>query len=132
MDAYKAQQEREMKMLTLQRRKLKLGELLRKERDQYQAELKGLSSQNYVRLEDMKERSETLRSAREEKRKQLADDKLYEHFRVNNPDLREVSEALKDIRCYLSLVHSAEAAYDVDFSESCDGLLQWCNVATEM
>ena len=109
MDAYKAQQEREMKMLTLQRRKLKLGELLRKERDQYQAELKGLSSQNYVRLEDMKERSETLRSAREEKRKQLADDKLYEHFRVNNPDLREVSEALKDDRRYLSLVYSAKA-----------------------
>ena len=91
MDAYKAQQEREMKMLNLQRRRLKLGELLRAERDQQQAELKGLSSQNYVRLEEMKDRSETLRSAREEKRKHLADEKLYEHFRANNPDLREVS-----------------------------------------
>lgn len=36
-----------------------------------QAELKGFSRDNYSRLEDMKERTDTLRSAREEKRKQV-------------------------------------------------------------
>ena len=41
---------------------------------------------NYDRLDYMKERSESLRSAREEKRKQVAEEKLYEHFRQNCPD----------------------------------------------
>ena len=45
---------------------------------------------NYDRLDYMKERSESLSSAREEKRKQVAEEKLYEHFRQNCPDIRKV------------------------------------------
>ena len=37
----------------------------------FQAELKGLSRANYERMEEMKERVDGLRSAREEKRKQV-------------------------------------------------------------
>lgn len=37
-----------------------------------QAELKGFSKDNYVRLDEMKERADTLRSAREEKRKNVS------------------------------------------------------------
>lgn len=53
--------------------------------------MRGMSLGNYERLDYMKERSESLRSAREEKRKQVADEKLYEHFRQNCPDIRKVS-----------------------------------------
>ena len=41
-----------------------------------QAELKGFSRGNYNRLEDMKDRAETLKSAREEKRKNVSLPKL--------------------------------------------------------
>lgn len=37
-----------------------------------QAELKGYSRDNYSRLDEMKERADTLRSAREEKRKNVS------------------------------------------------------------
>lgn len=55
------------------------------------AELKGFSLDNFDRLSEMKDRSESLRSAREEERKNIAEEKLYEHFRQNCPDLRKVS-----------------------------------------
>jgi len=38
----------------------------------------------------MKEKSETLKSAREEKRQRLAEEKYYELFRKNSPDIRQV------------------------------------------
>ncbi|KAL5016433.1 hypothetical protein ScPMuIL_006022 [Solemya velum] len=92
LDAYKSEQEKGLKALNLKRRRLKLAELLQRERDEYEAELKGYSRENYSRMEDMKDRVETLRSAREEKRKNLAEEKLFEHWRVNNPDLRKIEQ----------------------------------------
>ena len=47
----------------------------------------------------MKERSESLRSAREEERKQIADEKLYEHFRQNCPDIRKVCAINRHDNC---------------------------------
>lgn len=38
----------------------------------------------------MKDRSESLRSAREDERKTIAEEKLYDHFRQNCPDIRKV------------------------------------------
>lgn len=74
-----------------------MSQMLRDERDQYEAELRGLSKGNHLRMEDMRDRAENLRSAREEKRKNLAEEKLYEHWRQNNPDLRKIeSEMMKD------------------------------------
>lgn len=97
MDKYKAIQEKDEKGERLKRRRLKLGQMLREERNSWEAELKGFSRDNYSRLEDMKDRADTLRSAREEKRKQLAEEKLYEYWKLNNPDLRKIeSEQLKD------------------------------------
>lgn len=62
-----------------------------------QAELRGYSPDNYSRLSEMKERSESLRSAREEKRRGIAEEKLYEHFRQNCPDMRKVRDESNDI-----------------------------------
>jgi trichoplein keratin filament-binding protein len=41
-------------------------------------------------VDALKQRAETLRSAREDERKKVAQEKLYEHWRVNNPELREI------------------------------------------
>jgi trichoplein keratin filament-binding protein len=41
-------------------------------------------------VDALKQRAETLRSAREDERKKIAQEKLYEHWRVNNPELREI------------------------------------------
>ncbi|XP_053375365.1 trichoplein keratin filament-binding protein-like [Mercenaria mercenaria] len=95
--AYRKGKKEEEKKKNLQRRRMKLAQMLKEERDQYEAELKGYSRDNYSRLGEMKERAETLRSAREEKRKNIAQEKLYEHWRQNNPDIRKIeSEQLKD------------------------------------
>ncbi|XP_064620482.1 trichoplein keratin filament-binding protein-like [Lineus longissimus] len=97
MDAFGQQQEREIRALQLQRRRTKLAEMLQKERDQLEAEMHGVSKHNYIRLKDMKERTEELKSAREEKRQALAEELAYEHFKQNNPDLRRIeSDLLKE------------------------------------
>lgn len=41
-------------------------------------------------LEALKNRVEVLKSAREESRRKLAEQKLYENWRINNPELREM------------------------------------------
>nr|KAG5713133.1 hypothetical protein BaRGS_007660 [Batillaria attramentaria] len=83
--------------MKLKRRQEKLRELFLEESRSLEAELKGMSRQNYDRVEAMKERAEGLRSAREEKRKRIAEEKLYDHWQQNNPDIRQVqSELLKD------------------------------------
>ena len=77
-------------------------EMLKEERERLRAELAGLSPRGSESLEMMKERSDTLRSAREERRQGLADQKLVEHFRLNNPDLREV--CIAELKLYQKLV----------------------------
>ncbi|XP_077995697.1 trichoplein keratin filament-binding protein-like [Glandiceps talaboti] len=90
MDAFKKQHDRETKKNQLTSRRMKLQEMLRKERILYEAELKGLSAVNYERLESMKERSDELKSQKETARKQIADERLYDHWKKNNPDLRKI------------------------------------------
>ncbi|XP_076473107.1 trichoplein keratin filament-binding protein-like [Babylonia areolata] len=97
IDTFHKSCERDLKAMNLRRRQEKLKSLLMDESRQYEAELKGMSRMNYDRIEDMKDRAEGLRSAREEKRKQVAEEKLYEHWQKNNPDIRQVqSELMKD------------------------------------
>ncbi|CAK8692167.1 unnamed protein product [Clavelina lepadiformis] len=88
MDAYATLEEKNRKATALHKRRMKLQKLLCEENLRYEAELQRLSAGNYSRLQEMQERSENLKSAREEKRKQLAQEKLYEHWKENNPELR--------------------------------------------
>ncbi|XP_041347757.1 trichoplein keratin filament-binding protein-like [Gigantopelta aegis] len=97
MDAYKSLKEKEEKEKTLIRRRRQLTELYAYENKKYAAELRGYSTDNYDRLDCMRDRADQLKSAREENRKRLAEEKLYEHWRQNNHDIREVeSSLLKD------------------------------------
>lgn len=97
MDSHKKSCERDIKAIKLKRRQEKLRELLFDESRELEAQLKEMSRENYDRLDAMKERAEGLRSAREEKRKQIAEEKLYDHWQQNNPEMRQVqSELLKE------------------------------------
>ena len=75
--------------------------MLRQEREEQKEELSGLSLN--LDIDEMKERSETLRSAREERRQRVADEKLVEHVRVNNPDIRQVRTTGQKIFSFISL-----------------------------
>ncbi|XP_046839563.1 trichoplein keratin filament-binding protein-like [Xenia sp. Carnegie-2017] len=94
MDALDALYQKDRKTsLTAERRK-KLSELLLKEQKEYEIELQQLRFSQ--RGQEMKTRAETLKTAREERRKKTAKDKLYEHWKINAPELREIeSEKFK-------------------------------------
>eukprot|EP00057_Strongylocentrotus_purpuratus_P024674 XP_011679148.1 PREDICTED: trichoplein keratin filament-binding protein [Strongylocentrotus purpuratus] len=90
MDAFKSKHDKEIRARELKERRRRLQHMLSEERSQLEAELRGLSGDNYVRLQEMKSRSDDLKTGRESSRKQIADDKMYNHWRQNNPDLRKL------------------------------------------
>ncbi|XP_013068302.2 trichoplein keratin filament-binding protein-like [Biomphalaria glabrata] len=94
LNAYNESKDKDSKSSNLRRRRDKLALKIAEENKAFEAELKGLSKSNYERLEEMKFRVDDLKSAREEKRQKLAEEKLYQHWRENNPDLRKVESAL--------------------------------------
>lgn len=55
-----------------------------------QEELQALELGPEGRLSQMKVRSEELKGAREEERRKVAQDKLYQQWRSNNPEIRQV------------------------------------------
>lgn len=71
MDAVKRQGEKDLKAMRLERRRSQLKRLLKKETDMYEAELKGLSRSNFDRLEEMRDRSDEMKTARETDRKEV-------------------------------------------------------------
>nr|CAB3266871.1 trichoplein keratin filament-binding protein-like [Phallusia mammillata] len=94
MDAYASRDEKAKKAASLHRRREKLQKLLQDEADVFEAELRKLSLGNYSRIKEMKQKTEALKSAREEKRKQIAEEKMYEHWKENNPELRALESDL--------------------------------------
>ncbi|BFZ05393.1 hypothetical protein BsWGS_08432 [Bradybaena similaris] len=94
MDAYQASVEKDVKALNLKRRRDKLATLLAQENMVYEAELKSMSGSNIERLDEMRVRAAGLKSAREEKRQRVVEDKLYQHWMENNPDMRKAESQL--------------------------------------
>lgn len=93
-DEYQESVERDVKASNLKRRRDKLASLFKEENAVFTAKLRGLSVPNSSRLEEMKMRADDLKSAREEKRQKLAQDKLYEHWRENNLELRKAESEM--------------------------------------
>jgi len=97
MEAYSTLEEKHKKIEKLHRRRQKLGDLLFKEREAFKVELKNIRSTGSSRpqtIEELRERAESIKSAREEKRKQIAEEKLYEHWKENNADLQLLARNL--------------------------------------
>uniref|UniRef100_A0A670ZYB0 Trichoplein keratin filament-binding protein n=1 Tax=Pseudonaja textilis TaxID=8673 RepID=A0A670ZYB0_PSETE len=94
MEAHDRERLKEEAAAGLERRRRRLRELLWREREGLAAELRGLRSGGAAELEEKRQRSQELRSAREERRKQVAEDRLYDCWRKSSAKLREVSSEL--------------------------------------
>ncbi|XP_068127574.1 trichoplein keratin filament-binding protein [Hyperolius riggenbachi] len=94
MNAYHREKQKEEKRKNLERRREELRKMLQEERNLLEAELKELNTNREPDLTSMREKAEGLRSAREERRKQLAEELLFENWKKNNTKLREVESSL--------------------------------------
>jgi trichoplein keratin filament-binding protein len=101
MNAYTRQMEqtsheREEKRAALKVRQAKLKLLLQNELGNLECELKGNrvnGKDNQPTLDALKLKVDQIRSAKEKDRKKLAEEKIYQLWRENNPELRELESA---------------------------------------
>ncbi|XP_063171717.1 trichoplein keratin filament-binding protein isoform X2 [Candoia aspera] len=94
MEAHGRERLKAEKAAGLERRRRQLRELLFREREGLAAELRALRPGGGAGLEEQRRRGEELRSAREERRKQVAEERLYECWKNSSAKLREVSSEL--------------------------------------
>ncbi|XP_062310051.1 trichoplein keratin filament-binding protein [Osmerus eperlanus] len=97
MSAYHRDRLKEEKRSSLERRRERLKVLLQDETDQLEEELRKMVPDTSALARLLVEKTEDLRTAREERRKRLAQQLLKEHWKKNNSELRKVeSELHKD------------------------------------
>ncbi|EPQ06195.1 Trichoplein keratin filament-binding protein [Myotis brandtii] len=94
MHAYQREKMKEEKRRQLAARRERLQQLLLEEQDLLARELEELRLSMNLRENRIREQHRTLKSAREEQRKLMAEQLLYEHWRKNNPTLREIESDL--------------------------------------
>ncbi|XP_048582747.1 trichoplein keratin filament-binding protein [Nematostella vectensis] len=81
----------------LEERRKKLAELLLQEKTEYEEQLRDARLGESGKLIQMRDRAEELKSGKETRRKELAQQKLYEHWKQNAPELRQIeSEQFKE------------------------------------
>ncbi|UJR23972.1 hypothetical protein I4U23_026939 [Adineta vaga] len=91
-EVHRGQQEKEEKLNRLEQRRNRLAAILEDEKLQFQNELTSIRQSARASVPDMKMRAESLRSAREKERQAIAEEKLYEHWVANDPDLRSIEQ----------------------------------------
>lgn len=90
MHAYQREKMKEEKRKHLEARRERLQQLLLEEQDLLARELQELRLSMNLRERRIRERHGNLTSAREEQRKLIAEQLLYEHWKKNDPKLREI------------------------------------------
>ncbi|XP_074212245.1 trichoplein keratin filament-binding protein isoform X2 [Camelus bactrianus] len=90
MHAYQREKMKEEGRRRLEARRQRLRQLLLEEQDLLARELEELRLSMNLRERRIRERHENLKSAREEQRKLIAEQLLYEHWKKNDPKLREI------------------------------------------
>ncbi|KAM6156107.1 trichoplein keratin filament-binding protein [Rhynchocyon petersi] len=90
MHAYQREKMKEEKRRSLEARRERLRQLVLEEQDLLAKELEDLRLSMNLREGRIRERHGNLKSAQEEQRKLIAEQLLYEHWKKNNPRLREV------------------------------------------
>ncbi|KAM9858297.1 trichoplein keratin filament-binding protein [Aulostomus maculatus] len=94
MSAYHHQRQEKEKTANLEQRRNRLRIMLEEELNRFEAELKALVPDRSTLASQMAQQVEALRSAREEMRKKVAQDLLKEHWKLNNPELRQLEFTL--------------------------------------
>ncbi|XP_075390498.1 trichoplein keratin filament-binding protein [Tenrec ecaudatus] len=90
MHAYQREKLQEEKRRSLEARRERLRQLVLEEQELLAQELKELRLSMNLREQRIQERHRDLKSAREEQRKLIAEQLLYEHWKQNQPKLREI------------------------------------------
>uniref|UniRef100_A0A8C7YPS9 Trichoplein keratin filament-binding protein n=1 Tax=Oryzias sinensis TaxID=183150 RepID=A0A8C7YPS9_9TELE len=96
MSAYHNQRLKEEKKANLEQRRDRLRAMLQAERDQLEAELRALVPDRSTLKSRLVQKTEELRTAREDRKKKLAQELLKEHWRKNSPELREVDKEVTE------------------------------------
>lgn len=91
-EAYRVEKEKEEKLNRLEQRRNRLAAILDDEKLRFQNELSSIRHSSRESVPEMKGRAEVLRSAREKERQAIAEEKLYEHWISNDPDLRSIEQ----------------------------------------
>ncbi|XP_069850791.1 trichoplein keratin filament-binding protein [Dipodomys merriami] len=94
MHAYQREKMKEEKRKSLEARRDKLRQLILEEQDLLARELEELRLSMSLRERRIREQHRNLKSAREEQRKLIAEQLLYEHWKKNNSKLREIESDL--------------------------------------
>lgn len=84
---------KEQKRSQLKDRQYRLQLLMSEDSKRFEAELKDLRINGVDKsktLDSLKYQIDSIKSAREEDRKRLAEEKMYQHWRENNPEIREI------------------------------------------
>uniref|UniRef100_A0A673MDF7 Trichoplein keratin filament-binding protein n=1 Tax=Sinocyclocheilus rhinocerous TaxID=307959 RepID=A0A673MDF7_9TELE len=95
MSAFQRERMKEEKQRKLQERRERLRIMLQEEIDQLEAELRNVRPDRATLTRQLVEKTDALRSAREERRNNLAQELLREHWKQNNPELRKVETELR-------------------------------------
>ena len=91
-DAHLREQQRDDRSNRLEQRRNRLSALLETEKDVFQKELASIRQSSRLSMPEMKLRAESLRSVRENERQAIAKEKLFEHWIINDPELRGVEQ----------------------------------------
>uniref|UniRef100_UPI00398EF414 trichoplein keratin filament-binding protein n=1 Tax=Pristiophorus japonicus TaxID=55135 RepID=UPI00398EF414 len=94
MTAYHRNRQQGEKLHSLEQRRKRLQSLLLEEQDLLEAELRDLKVDTSSLIHEAKEKTQELKSAREERRKKVAEELLYEHWKKNNIELRQIQSDL--------------------------------------
>ncbi|XP_034397536.1 trichoplein keratin filament-binding protein isoform X2 [Cyclopterus lumpus] len=94
MSAYHKQRLEEEKKASLEQRRNRLRAMLQEEQDGLEAELREVVPDRSTLESQLVQKNAELRTAREERRKKLAQELLREHWKKNTTELREVESAL--------------------------------------
>ena len=81
-------------------RRERLRQLLARDNEQYEAELRSMpiqerSSSQRPTIEELREAKERMRRERMEQQEKAANEKMLQHWKLNNPDFREVGSEIK-------------------------------------
>ncbi|KAM7017738.1 trichoplein keratin filament-binding protein [Tautogolabrus adspersus] len=94
MSAYHKQKLKEEEKASLEQRRDQLRAMLKEEQNQLELELREVMPDRGKVASQLVQKTEELRTAREERRKKLAQELLREHWKKNNSELREAESSL--------------------------------------
>ncbi|KAM6944756.1 trichoplein keratin filament-binding protein isoform 1-T1 [Lycodopsis pacificus] len=94
MSAFNKQRLNDEKKASLEQRRSRLRAMLQEEQDRLEAELREVVPDRSSLANQLVQKTEELRTAREERRKKLSQELLREHWKKNNTELRELESAL--------------------------------------